>query len=111
MNRYGYFRDADNLADPLAFPRFVASRLAYRRFARHLKWLAIPFFLAILLKLPLTLTLLSRTRIGAPLAQWPNRFLLLGGVVVAGPVLGVGAPALAAYPVWGAGGHAAPRPR
>src|SRR5438105_11984709 len=83
MNRYGYFRDADNLADPLAFPRFVASRLAYRRFARHLKWLAIPFLLAILLKLPLTLTLLSRTRIGARLAQWPDRFLLLGGVVVA----------------------------
>ncbi|HMC09616.1 MAG TPA: phosphatidylglycerol lysyltransferase domain-containing protein, partial [Actinomycetota bacterium] len=111
MNRYGCFRDADNLADPLAFPRFVASRLAYRRFARHLKWLAIPFIVAILLKLPLTLTLLSKTRFGARLAQWPNRFLLLGGVVVADLVLVVGALALAAYAVWEAVANAALDPR
>jgi lysylphosphatidylglycerol synthetase-like protein (DUF2156 family)/UDP-2,3-diacylglucosamine pyrophosphatase LpxH len=111
VQRYGYFNDADNLADPLAFPRFVASRLAYRRFARHLKWLAIPFVLAILLKLPLTLTILQRTRIGARIAQWPDRFLLLGGVVVADLVLVVGALALAAYAVWEAVANAALDPR
>lgn len=111
MRRYDFFEDADCLADPLAFPRFVASRLAYRRFAKHLKWLVVPFIVAILLKLPLTLSLFSRSRIGARLAQWPDRFLFLGGLVVADLVLVVAAMGLAAYAVWEAVAHAALDPR
>lgn len=111
MQRYPYFADADSLADPLSFPRFVASRLAYRRFARHLKWLALPFLLALLLKVPLTLTLFSRTHIGARIAHWPGRILALGGVVIADLVLVLGALGLAAYAVWEAVAHAALDPQ
>jgi len=111
MHRYPWFKDADSLPDPLSFPRFVASRLAYRRFARHFKWLVIPFLVALLLKLPLTISLLSRTRIGARLAHWPDRFLFLGGLVVADLVLVIAALALAAYAVWEAVANAALDPR
>lgn len=100
ITHYPIFDDSVNLADGLAFPRFVASRLTYRRFARHLKWLALPFLAAILLKLPLTLTLLSKSHIGARIAEWPDRFLFLGGLVVADLVLVIAAMAIAAYAVW-----------
>ena len=33
IHKYAYFNDADSLPDPLSFPRFIASRLAYRTFA------------------------------------------------------------------------------
>jgi lysylphosphatidylglycerol synthetase-like protein (DUF2156 family)/UDP-2,3-diacylglucosamine pyrophosphatase LpxH len=111
IHKYAYFNDADSLPDPLSFPRFIASRLAYRRFARHLKWLVIPFLLALLLKLPLTLSLFSGTKIGARIAHWPGRFLFLGGLVVADLVLVVAALALAAYAVWEAVANAALDPR
>ncbi|MCW3045399.1 MAG: hypothetical protein JWL57_3557 [Actinobacteria bacterium] len=111
IHKYAYFNDADSLPDPLSFPRFIASRLAYRRFARHLKWLVLPFLLALLLKLPLTLSLFSRTAIGARIAHWPGRFLFLGGLVVADLVLVVAALALAAYAVWEAVANAALDPR
>ncbi|HEU5002084.1 MAG TPA: phosphatidylglycerol lysyltransferase domain-containing protein [Actinomycetota bacterium] len=100
VTHYEIFDDSVNLADGLAFPRYVASRLTFRRFARHLKWLALPFLVALLLKLPLTLTLLSKTEIGARIARWPNPFLFIGGLVVADLVLVVAAMALAAYAVW-----------
>lgn len=111
VHKYAYFNDADTLPDPLSFPRFIASRLAYRRFARHLKWLVVPFLVAILLKLPLTLSLFSRSRIGARIAHWPDRFLFLGGLVVADLVLVIAALALAAYAVWEAISTAALDPR
>jgi lysylphosphatidylglycerol synthetase-like protein (DUF2156 family)/predicted phosphodiesterase len=111
VHKYAYFNDADSLPDPLSFPRFIASRLAYRRFARHLKWLMVPFLLALLLKLPLTLSLFSKTAIGARIAHWPGRFLLLGGLVVADMVLVIAALALAAYAVWDAVSSAALDPR
>lgn len=111
VHKYAYFNDADSLPDPLSFPRFIASRLAYRRFARHLKWLMVPFLLALLLKLPLTLSLFSKTAIGARIAHWPGRFLLLGGLVVADLVLVIAALALAAYAVWDAVSSAALDPR
>src|SRR4051794_31647470 len=44
----------DHLADPFTFPRFLASRLAYRRLGRHAWWLVLPFVLAVILKLPLS---------------------------------------------------------
>lgn len=111
IQRYHYFSDVEGLADPLSFPRFVASRLAYRRFAKHLKWLVIPFLLAILLKAPLTLSLLSKTSVGAKIAHWPDRFLFVGGLVVADLVLVLAALALAALAVWEAVATAALDPR
>ena len=100
MRRYPYLDDTQALADPLAFPRYVASRLTYRRFARHLKWLIIPILVALLLKLPLTLSVLSRTSLGARIAHLPDPFLLLSGLVVADLILVGAALALAAYVVW-----------
>ncbi|HWD08743.1 MAG TPA: phosphatidylglycerol lysyltransferase domain-containing protein [Actinomycetota bacterium] len=109
--KYNIFEDVDGLADALAFPRFVASRLAYRRFARHLKWLLLPLLVAVVLKLPLTLTLLSKIHVGHRIAQWPDRFLFIFGLVVADFVLIGAAIALAAYTVWEAVAHAALNPR
>ncbi|HLI56659.1 MAG TPA: phosphatidylglycerol lysyltransferase domain-containing protein, partial [Actinomycetota bacterium] len=109
--RYKVFEDADALPDALSFPRFVASRLAYRRFARHLKWLALPLLVAVLLKLPLTLTLLSKIHVGHRIAQWPDRFLFIFGLVIADLVLLVAAIAVAAYAVWEAVAQGALDPR
>lgn len=51
--RRGWLEGADRLTDQAAFPRFVASRFAYRRLARHLWWIVIPFAAALVLNLPL----------------------------------------------------------
>ncbi|MDQ1518630.1 MAG: lysyl-tRNA synthetase, class, partial [Actinomycetota bacterium] len=51
---------AEWLADPAAFPAFVASRLAYRRLAGRLWWLLLPFAAAVLLRVPLVRTVLDR---------------------------------------------------
>lgn len=40
----------DGLADPADFPRFVSSRLFYRRVTRHLRWLAVPIVAVALLR-------------------------------------------------------------
>ncbi|MGH2718578.1 MAG: metallophosphoesterase, partial [Actinomycetota bacterium] len=109
--RYELFKDADGLPDALSFPRFVASRLAYRRFARHLKWLALPLLIALLLKLPLTLTLLSKIHFGHHVAEWPDRFLFIFGLVFADLVLLGAAVAVAGYAVWEAVAHGALDPR
>jgi lysylphosphatidylglycerol synthetase-like protein (DUF2156 family) len=42
----------DRLADPSGFPRFVASRFAYRRVVRWLWWLLLPIAVALLARLP-----------------------------------------------------------
>jgi lysylphosphatidylglycerol synthetase-like protein (DUF2156 family)/UDP-2,3-diacylglucosamine pyrophosphatase LpxH len=42
----------DALADPASLPGFIASRLAYRRVFRPMKWLVLPFLLALLVRLP-----------------------------------------------------------
>ena len=79
------------LTDPVAFPSFIASRLAYRRIGRHLKWLAVPFVVAILLKLPLTVALASRTTV----SEWSRWLEVVALAVVADLVL-VGTAILAA---------------
>ena len=71
----------------------------------------IPFLVALLLKVPLTLSLFSKTTIGARIAHWPDRFLFLGGLVVADLVLVIAALALAAYAVWEAVATAALDPK
>jgi lysylphosphatidylglycerol synthetase-like protein (DUF2156 family) len=47
----------DRLANDADLPRFVASRLLYRRIARHAWWLIVPFVVAVLLKFPLSFAL------------------------------------------------------
>ncbi|HZQ29088.1 MAG TPA: phosphatidylglycerol lysyltransferase domain-containing protein [Acidimicrobiales bacterium] len=51
---------ADRLANDADLPRFVASRLLYRRVARHAWWLLVPIAAALLLKVPLAVALLHR---------------------------------------------------
>jgi lysylphosphatidylglycerol synthetase-like protein (DUF2156 family) len=83
------------LADPVAFPSFVASRLAYRRLARHLKWLAVPLLLAVALKLPLAL-LWAPTRVSA----WSHRLIVVGVALLADLVLVSAAILAAARQAW-----------
>ncbi|HWG74168.1 MAG TPA: phosphatidylglycerol lysyltransferase domain-containing protein [Acidimicrobiales bacterium] len=45
----------DDLDDPAAFPRFLASRLAYRKLGRHAWLLLLPFVAAFVLRLPVSI--------------------------------------------------------
>ncbi len=78
-----------DLADPLSFPAFIASRLAYRRVFRPMKWLVIPFLAALAVRLPLI--------------HWRPRFvdwsLVASGVGAAGLLLLGAALAIAARQV------------
>ncbi|HLI72836.1 MAG TPA: phosphatidylglycerol lysyltransferase domain-containing protein [Acidimicrobiales bacterium] len=49
----------DRLADPATTPRFLTSRLLYRRFARFAWWLLVPFVVALALRLPFVVTALN----------------------------------------------------
>ncbi|HET7487987.1 MAG TPA: phosphatidylglycerol lysyltransferase domain-containing protein [Acidimicrobiales bacterium] len=84
------------LSDPIAFPEFVASRLAYRRLARHLKWLVLPLLLALALKIPLGVLLLEK----ADLSVWYHRALFVGVAVVADLILVGAAIVVAARQAW-----------
>jgi lysylphosphatidylglycerol synthetase-like protein (DUF2156 family) len=50
--REGWLSGVDSLDDPASFPRFVASRLTYRRLGRYAWVLALPLVAAVLLRLP-----------------------------------------------------------
>jgi lysylphosphatidylglycerol synthetase-like protein (DUF2156 family) len=50
--RGGWLDGLDDLDDPGAWPRFFASRFAYRRLARHAWLLVLPFAAALALRLP-----------------------------------------------------------
>ena len=78
----------DRLADPSGLPRFVASRLTYRRVARWLWWLLVPIAVALFARLP------DWWLFGVPkkLEPFSSRLLGLGltlvaEVIVAGIVL------------------------
>jgi lysylphosphatidylglycerol synthetase-like protein (DUF2156 family) len=80
----------DRLADPSGLPRFVASRLTYRRVVRWLWWLLVPIAVALLARLP------DWWVFGVPrrLEPFSSRLLGLGlslaaEVIVAGIVLAV----------------------
>jgi lysylphosphatidylglycerol synthetase-like protein (DUF2156 family) len=80
----------DRLADPSGLPRFVASRLTYRRVVRWLWWLLLPIAVALLARLPDWLLF------GVPgkLEPFSSRLLALGltlaaEVIVAGVMLAV----------------------
>ena len=80
----------DRLADPSGLPRFVASRLTYRRVVRWLWWLLLPIAVALLARLP------DPWLFGVPgrIEPFSSRLLgygltLVAEVVVAGIVLAV----------------------
>ncbi len=50
--RSPWLEGIDRLADPSGLPRFVASRLTYRRVVRWLWWLLVPIAVALLARLP-----------------------------------------------------------
>jgi UDP-2,3-diacylglucosamine pyrophosphatase LpxH len=52
--RTTWLQGVERLANDADLPRFVASRLLYRRITRHIWWLVVPFLLAVLLKFPLS---------------------------------------------------------
>jgi hypothetical protein len=56
----------ERLADPASTPRFLTSRLLYRRFARLAWWLLVPFAVAIALRLPFVSTALNHLFFGHP---------------------------------------------
>ena len=48
----GWLEGIDRLADPAGLPRFVTSRLMYRRVGRYAWWLLIPIVVAVLARIP-----------------------------------------------------------
>jgi lysylphosphatidylglycerol synthetase-like protein (DUF2156 family) len=71
---------ADRLVDVGQLPRFLASRLLYRRAGRWWWTLFVPFVLALAVKVPLSFALAGR--LDTALGPWSRR-LLLGGVTTA----------------------------
>ena len=51
-SRSGWLEGIDRLQDPAGLPRFVASRLAYRRLGRFAWWLLVPLAVVVLARLP-----------------------------------------------------------
>ncbi len=90
----GWLAGLDALDDPGAFPRFLASRLTYRRLGRHAGWLLLPLVAAVLLRLPFAVVrrahvhVASASRIGVYLVLATMVELLVIGVVVAAVVRG-----------------------
>jgi lysylphosphatidylglycerol synthetase-like protein (DUF2156 family) len=88
----------ERLADPASTPRFLTSRLLYRRFARFAWWLLIPFAVAIALRLPFVWSALNHLFSGHPAqmraiqraheASWEPR-LLIATVVCAALFVGL----------------------
>jgi UDP-2,3-diacylglucosamine pyrophosphatase LpxH len=74
----GWLDGTTDLADPIDFPSFVGSRLAYRRLAGHLSWLLIPLFLLLFL-IPTPVFLLTG-HLPEDVQDWLRRSALLGVV-------------------------------
>ena len=55
----------DSLDDAAAFPRFLASRLIYRRLGRHAWWLLLPLIAAVLLRLPFAVVRRAHSHVGS----------------------------------------------
>jgi lysylphosphatidylglycerol synthetase-like protein (DUF2156 family)/UDP-2,3-diacylglucosamine pyrophosphatase LpxH len=90
----------EHLADPASIPNFIASRLAYRKMARYLGWLAVPLLLALAVKIPLVVALAERRGRAGDLAHWSHRLLMIGGVVFVDVALVGVTVALGARQVW-----------
>jgi UDP-2,3-diacylglucosamine pyrophosphatase LpxH len=73
----GWIDDAIDLVDPIDFPSFVGSRLAYRRLATHLRWLLIPLLLLIfLVRTPVAF--LFTGHLPEDVQEWLRRSAFLG---------------------------------
>ncbi|MHB8671165.1 MAG: metallophosphoesterase, partial [Acidimicrobiales bacterium] len=90
------------VGDPLAFPSFVASRVAYRRVARHLRWLMIPFALAVALKIPVVLSLAERTGHRFGVGRAGHRGIFLAVAVLADLMILVGGLFFGSRRAWAA---------
>jgi lysylphosphatidylglycerol synthetase-like protein (DUF2156 family) len=77
----GWLAGVEFLDDPGAFPRFLASRLAYRGLARRAWWLTLPFAVAVLLRLPFMAALSHQSRSGG-LSPLTRRLLFVGTATV-----------------------------
>jgi len=81
----------DRLADPGRTPRFLTSRLLYRRFARLTWWLLVPFAVALALRVPFVSSALTHLFFGQPahairrahMASWTSRLFYAALVSVA----------------------------
>ena len=91
-----------NLDDPMAFPAFVASRVAYRRVARHLRWLLVPLAVALLLKIPLVLSMARRTEHRFGITGGGHLAVVVAVVVLADLLIVLGALFFSARRVWAA---------
>jgi lysylphosphatidylglycerol synthetase-like protein (DUF2156 family) len=86
----------ERLVDPAALHRFLTSRMLYRRLARYTWWLALPFVVALILRLklvssalrdlfnvhPVSSPAISRAIARAHNATWEPRLLLAAGFMV-----------------------------
>ncbi|HEY5026153.1 MAG TPA: phosphatidylglycerol lysyltransferase domain-containing protein [Acidimicrobiales bacterium] len=87
----------ERLADPASTPRFLTSRLLYRRFARLAWWLLVPFAIAIALRLPVVSSALDHLVFGHPApsraiqraqaAAWGARLLFAALICIAEVVI------------------------
>jgi UDP-2,3-diacylglucosamine pyrophosphatase LpxH len=99
VRRTPLLSDLTALVDPNKAGRFVASRLVYRQLGRRAWWLLLPILAALLLRLPATVRLLSRSREFSVLQRW----VVLAGVgLVAEVVLMVAVAVLLARAVYAA---------
>lgn len=73
--RTTWLAGVDRLRDRVDFPRFVASRLAYRRLVRYTPWILLPFALALALKVPLIGAFVRRP---SHFNAWPRRLVEVG---------------------------------
>jgi lysylphosphatidylglycerol synthetase-like protein (DUF2156 family)/UDP-2,3-diacylglucosamine pyrophosphatase LpxH len=87
ISREAWLADAADLPDPTALPRYVTSRLAYRRIVRQLRWLLLPTLVALALNAPLIWPLLDRTERGSELAAWAATSARIAGAVLADVLL------------------------
>jgi lysylphosphatidylglycerol synthetase-like protein (DUF2156 family)/UDP-2,3-diacylglucosamine pyrophosphatase LpxH len=90
----------EHLADPASIPNFIASRLAYRKMARYLSWLAVPLLLALVVKIPLVVALAERRGRAGDLTLWSHRVLMAAGVVFVDVALVGVTVALGARQAW-----------
>ena len=87
---------ADDLADPVTFPAFIASRLAYRRLSRYAWLLLLPFAVTLVLRLPLSYFATD----GTGRHNWATRSVWVGGVFVVESLLLLAAAQIVGRRVW-----------
>jgi lysylphosphatidylglycerol synthetase-like protein (DUF2156 family)/UDP-2,3-diacylglucosamine pyrophosphatase LpxH len=88
VERTPWLEGIAELADPSDTPAFVASRLAYRRLAKHLWWLVTPLLMALVLAVAFFAADLARQHHRVrPLLSLSARLAILGTITIADVVL------------------------